>query len=135
MRVAADTNLLVRIVTRDDEAQSRIAFDLLSTATRVVISLPCLCELVWVLRGVYGFGAGQLETAVRSVTDPANVITDRTVVDAGLQVLAAGGDFADGVMASAGIAMGADAFVSFDRKAVTFLEKIGIAARHASAPQ
>lgn len=130
MRLAVDTNLLVRIVTRDDDAQSRIALGLLAAAARVVVSLPCLCELVWVLRSVYRFGAEDLETAVRSVTAPGNVVTDRAAIDAGLRMLAAGGDFADGVIASAGIAMGADVFVSFDRKAVTQLGRMGMPARN-----
>jgi predicted nucleic-acid-binding protein len=129
--LAADTNLLVRIVTKDDPDQSRIAFSLLSSAEHIVVSLPCLCEFVWVLRAVYGFNSGELEMAVRSVTDPGNVVTDRAAVDAGLRVQAAGGDFADGVLASIGTEMGAEAFVSFDRKAIALLNHLGIAARHA----
>jgi predicted nucleic-acid-binding protein len=131
VRLTADTNLLIRIVTQDDADQARIAFDLLSSAERVVVSLPCLCELVWVLRAVYGFSSGELDKAVRSVTDPGNVITDRSAVEAGLRLLAAGGDFADGVLASVGMDLGADAFVSFDRKAVALLNQLEIAAHHA----
>ena len=70
MRLTADTNLLVRIVTQDDAAQARIAFDLLSAAEQVVLPLPCLCELVWVLRKFYGFTSDDLAIAVRAVTDP-----------------------------------------------------------------
>jgi predicted nucleic-acid-binding protein len=131
VRLATDTDLLVRIVTQDDAAQSRIAFELLSAAEQVVVSLPCLCEFVWVLRSVYGFKSRDLEAAVRSVTDPGNVMTDRVAIDAGLRMQATGGDFADGVIASIGIAMGADAFVSFDRKAIARLGSMGIAAHHA----
>jgi predicted nucleic-acid-binding protein len=58
-------------------------------------------------------------------------MTDQPAVDAGLQMLARGGDFADGVIASAGMAMGAETFVSFDRKAVARLDQMGISARHA----
>ena len=132
MKVAADTNLLVRIVARDDESQARIALDLLSAAEQVTLPLPCLCELVWVLRRLYGLTSDDLAIAVRAVTDPPNVVANQTAIDAGLSMLANGGDFADGVIASAGLAMGAETFVSFDRKAVTRLSKIGIAARHAN---
>ena len=131
MKVTADTNLLVRIVARDDAVQARVAFELLSKAERVMICLPCLCELVWVLRSVYGLGPSDLDTAVRVVTEPGNVVTDQPAVNAGLQMLASGGDFADGVMASAGMAMGAETFVSFDRKAIKRLDRMGIPARHA----
>lgn len=131
MKIAADTNLLVRIVTRDDLAQAEIAYGLLSSAEVVVVSLPCLCEFVWVLRAVYGFKTDQLDAAVRSVVDPGNVVTDRTTVDAGLRMQAAGGDFSDGVIARVGIAMGAEMFVSFDRKAVVRLSGMGVSAHHA----
>jgi predicted nucleic-acid-binding protein len=131
VKVTADTNLLVRIVARYDAVQARVAFELLSKAERVMICLPCLCELVWVLRSVYGFGPSDLDTAVRVVTEPGNVMTDQPAVAAGLQMLARGGDFADGVIASTGMTMGAETFVSFDRKAVTRLGQIGISARHA----
>jgi predicted nucleic-acid-binding protein len=49
----------------------------------------------------------------------------RPAVEAGLAVLSMGGDFADGVIAYEGTWLGADTFVSFDRKATTFLSKQG----------
>lgn len=42
-------------------------------------------------------------------------------MDAGLAVLDAGGDFADGVIAYEGTWLGGDIFVSFDKKAVALL--------------
>ena len=44
-------------------------------------------------------------------------------------MLDAGGDFADGVMAYEGRRMGAETFVSFDRKAVALLAAQGEAAQ------
>ncbi|WP_157016931.1 type II toxin-antitoxin system VapC family toxin [Mesorhizobium xinjiangense] len=129
MRLTADTNLLVRLVVEDDEAQAKAAFRLLSTAGRVAISLPCLCELVWVLGSVYNYRADDIADAVRSVVEPGNVVADVVSVEFGLAVLAAGGDFADGVIASAGAAMGGETFVSFDRKAVAVVDKMGFSAR------
>lgn len=134
MKVTADTNLLVRIVARDDDRQARIAFDFLSAAEQVIIPLPSLCEFVWVLRRFYGFTSDDLDIAVRAVTNPSNVITDRTAVDAGLHMLADNGDFADGAIASFGMAMGADTFVSFDRAAVKKLNRMGIPARDIGVP-
>jgi predicted nucleic-acid-binding protein len=49
MKVTADTNLLIRIIVRDDERQARAATKLLESADVVALSIPCLCELVWVL--------------------------------------------------------------------------------------
>jgi len=50
-------------------------------------------------------------------------------VEAGLAVLDAGGDFADGIMAHEGKWLGGETFVSFDRNAVSLLTKQGNAAR------
>ena len=81
------------------------------------------------LRRVYGLDDTAIATAIRALIDAANVVTNRPAVDAGLAVLEAGGDFADGVMAYEGAWLGADTFVSFDRQAVTPLSKQGQAAR------
>jgi predicted nucleic-acid-binding protein len=58
-----------------------------------------------------------------------NVQLNRPAVDAGLSILEAGGDFADGVIAFGGRWLGADIFVSFDKNAVTLLKAAGQAAR------
>ena len=54
MKVAVDTNVLVRAVVGDDVAQARVAAKVLTDAKLVAVALPCLCEFVWVLRKVYG---------------------------------------------------------------------------------
>jgi transposase len=58
-----------------------------------------------------------------------NVETNRPAIDAGLAVLDAGGDFADGVIAYEGKWLGAETFVSFDKKAVEMLTAQGVSAR------
>lgn len=131
MRMTADTNLLVRIIVRDDLSQAGIAYGLVSRAERVAISLPCICEVVWVLQSVYGFTADELSVAIRSIIEPANAAVDEMAIEAGLQILSKGGDFADGVIAAVGTKMGADIFVSFDRKAVAQVNEMGLSARNA----
>ncbi|MFI4940808.1 MAG: hypothetical protein ACHP7O_10780, partial [Burkholderiales bacterium] len=64
MRVAVDTNVLVRAVVRDDPAQADIAAKVLTDAELIAIALPCLCEFVWVLRGVYGFQPSDTGAAI-----------------------------------------------------------------------
>ena len=54
---------------------------------------------------------------------------DRPAVEMGLAVLEAGGDFADGIMAQQGQWLGAETFVSFDKKAVSLLSRLGQAAQ------
>jgi predicted nucleic-acid-binding protein len=58
-----------------------------------------------------------------------NTVLDEAAVLIGLGVVDAGGDFADGVIAASGVAMGADAFVSFDKKAVRLISDTGLSTR------
>ena len=67
MKVAVDTNVLVRVAVRDDEGQAREAAKVLEEAAMIVVSLPCLCEFVWVLRKVYHFSSHDISTAIRAL--------------------------------------------------------------------
>jgi predicted nucleic-acid-binding protein len=50
---------------------------------------------------------------------------DRPAVEAGLEVLEGGGDFADGAVAYKGEWLGAVEFVGFDKQAVSILKSQG----------
>ncbi|MDR0775245.1 MAG: hypothetical protein LBE81_01210 [Azonexus sp.] len=56
-----------------------------------------------------------LAATIRSLLNTSNVVVNRPAVEAGLALLAAGGDFADGVIAYDGAWLGAETFVSFDK--------------------
>ena len=129
MKVAVDTNVLVRAVMRDDRSQAEIAARWLRNSNLLVVALSALCELVWVLRRVYGFKAAEVADTIRSLTSADNVETNRPAVEAGLAMLEAGGDFADGAIAYEGRWLGGETFVSFDAKAVGLLKAQGQAAR------
>lgn len=129
MKVAVDTNVLVRAVVRDDAAQARVAAKVLTDAKLVAVALPCLCEFVWVLRKVYGLETGDIAAAIRALLAAANVQVNRPAVEAGLSILEANGDFADGVIAYEGNWLGGETFVSFDKQAVALLTEVGQAAR------
>ncbi|MCC0014471.1 MAG: VapC toxin family PIN domain ribonuclease, partial [Rhodobiaceae bacterium] len=45
MKITADTNVLLRLVLADDEAQSLAAVEAMESATHVAISVHSLCEL------------------------------------------------------------------------------------------
>ena len=55
---AADTNILVRFFTGDDPRQSEAATQFVRECSEhrepIFVSVPVLCELVWVLRVSYG---------------------------------------------------------------------------------
>jgi predicted nucleic-acid-binding protein len=122
MKITADTNVLVRAITGDDEQQSKVAQTELANASVVALPLPALCELVWVLSQGYKISAADIAETVRRLTEGANVVVNRPAVAAGLVMLDAGGDFADGIIAYEGSWLGGEIFVSFDKKAVKLIE-------------
>lgn len=129
MKITADTNVLARAILQDDDAQCRTARKLLKDATLIAVSLPSLCELVWLLRQGAKLSKEDVAVAIRALLDAGNVVMNRPAVEAGLVLLEAGGDFADGIMAHEGKWLGGETFVSFDKKAVTLLSNQGEAAQ------
>jgi predicted nucleic-acid-binding protein len=129
VKITADTNLLVRALVGDDARQSRLAQAALEEAELVALTVPALCELVWVLSQGYKIPAADIIAAVLALVSASNVVCDRPAVNAGLALLEAGGDFADGVIAYEGQWLGADTFLSFDKKAVKLTKTRGGSAR------
>ena len=129
MKVTADINVMLRALTDDHVEQSKAARAVLQRADVVAIPVPALCELVWVLSQGYKHSSSNIAEAIRRLTNGANAAVDRPAVEAGLAILDAGGDFADGVIAHEGNWLGADTFVSFDKRAVKLLEVTGKSAR------
>jgi predicted nucleic-acid-binding protein len=129
MKITADTNVLIRAVTSDDVRQSKIAEAELANADVVALALPALCELVWVLSQGYKIPPAEIAEAIRRLMNGGNVVANRPAVEAGLALLDAGGDFADGVIAYEGSWLGAEMFVSFDKKAVKLMKAQGDSVR------
>jgi predicted nucleic-acid-binding protein len=129
VKATVDTNVLVRAVVRDDKRQAAAADRILKSAEVIAVPLPCLCELVWVLRKIYGISAADIAGAIRSLLAVANVEADRTAAEIGLAVLEAGGDFADGAIAHDGSRLGGEVFISFDKQAIKLLQSAGLPAR------
>ncbi len=129
MKVAVDTNVLVRAVVLDDPVQADVAAKVLTDAELIAVAMPSLCECVWVLLRVYDFQPSDVAAAIRALLAVANVEVNRPAVEAGLSVLEAGGDFADGAIAYEGSWLGGGTFVSFDEKAVALIAGQGLSAR------
>jgi predicted nucleic-acid-binding protein len=101
----------------------------LKKAGVVALAVPALCELVSVLSQGYKIPPPDIAEAIRRLLNGANVVVNRPAAEAGLALLDTGGDFADGVIAYEGSWLGADAFVSFDKKAVKLMKARGGSAR------
>ncbi len=129
MKIAVDTNILLRVLVQDDPKQAQVATKLLRNAEIIAVCLPCLCELVWVLRRGYQYSPADTSLALRTLLGARNVQVNHAAVQAGLNMLDAGGDFADGVIAFEGTWLGGETFVSFDKKAVALLTGQGLSAK------
>lgn len=93
------------------------------------MTLPVLCEFVWVMSRAYKEPRDRIARAIRGLLATENVAVDHAAVEAGLACLDAGGDFADGIIAHEGQWLGGEMFVSFDKRAVALLQARGEAAR------
>jgi predicted nucleic-acid-binding protein len=129
VKIGADTNVLLRAAVRDDPRQAVSAAHVLRTAELVAIPVAALCEFAWVMQSMYKRPASEVARSIRSLVTSPNVVTHLPAVEAGLEVLDQGGDFADGAIAFEGNWLGADEFVSFDKQAVKLLKSQGKHAR------
>jgi predicted nucleic-acid-binding protein len=128
-RIAADTKIFVRAITEDHPEQSKAAQATVRNAEIVASSIPALCELVWVLSQGYKVSLRDIADTIRALLNSSNVVVNRPMAEAGLSLLDAGGDFADGVITYEGRWLGAETFLSFDKKAVKLIEPGGGAAQ------
>lgn len=81
---AVDTNVLIRLVTRDDDRQ--VAAAEAFVAKGAWISHLALVEAVWVLTSVYGLGPGKITTAVEMLLSHQNLtVQDSDTVAAALE--------------------------------------------------
>jgi predicted nucleic-acid-binding protein len=129
VKITADTNVLLRAVVGDDEVQQQMAIETLESAELVAISAHSLCEFAWVLDRGYETARSDIASVISHVLEMHNVVVNRPAVEAGLRVLKAGGDFADGVIAYGGNWLAGETFVSFDKRAVSLVRQQGRQAR------
>ena len=116
MSVAVDTKVLVRYVTWDDEAQAEAAAAVLEGGETIAVATIVLCELAWVLRRAYRYRAEQITEVIRDIVASRNVEVDRPAAEEGLRILAAGGDFADGLVLAEAARARCRHIVTFDQE-------------------
>ena len=119
-----DTNVLVRFLLSDDEAQFQKAKKLIQqevTAGRgVLVSQLVLLETEWVLRSRYGFSKIQLLEVIASLLDTRDIQLEdeQSVEEAIYQWKEANADFADCLIAARHRRLGCSATATFDARAV-----------------
>lgn len=119
--IALDTNVLVRLILQDDEAQARVAERLFVRARRDRTSLfvadVVLCELVWVLKRRSGISREDIASTLDRLLRTELVVVDNSaIVETALAAYRAGkGDFADYLIREQSRAASAAELVTFDR--------------------
>ncbi len=119
--IALETNVLVRLIVQDDQAQARVAERLLVRARRdqtpLFIADVVLCELVWVLKSRLGLDRHEIADALdRLLRTELMVVADSAVTSRALGAYRVGrGDFADYIIREQALAREAVEVVTFDR--------------------
>lgn len=120
---AVDTNVLIRLLTKDDAKQAEAARSLFA-AGPIWIAKTVLLETNWVLRRLYGFEESAIRDAFTKLLGLTNVHTDdKPAVAVALAMTVHGVEFAD-AMHLASRPTGAR-FVSFDRSFVRRAKRAG----------
>ena len=89
-----DTNILVRVIVQDDEAQAAAAASILLEPC--LIPLTVLAETEWVLRSVYAFRRETITSMLTTLLDgPTITVEEPDLVRWGIERFARGADFAD----------------------------------------
>jgi predicted nucleic-acid-binding protein len=115
---AVDTNVLVRLITRDDERQAQAAERFVAKGGAWVAHVV-LAELAWVLGSVYELRRSEIAQAMELLLDQEQlVVQDPDVVSAAVAAYRAGGgrDFADCLIVEVARKAGHGPVGTFDRK-------------------
>ena len=115
MRIAVDTNVLVRYLTWDDQGQAIEAARAIEAADAIVVPTIVLCELVWVLKRAYRYAGSEIIDILRRLAAMRAVEIERPAAEAGIAMLARGGDFADGIVRREADGAKCERVVTFDQ--------------------
>lgn len=111
---AIDTNVIIRLLTGDDPVQAEAAKRIIQEGD-LFVGVTVLLETEWVLRAGYGFGEGEIASALRGLAGLAQVtVEDAAAVAMALDWMAQGMDFADALHLAR--SEHCSAFITFDRR-------------------
>jgi predicted nucleic-acid-binding protein len=113
VRIAVDTNVLVRYLTWDDEGQAIEAANAIEGADAIVVPTIVLCDLVWVLKRAYRYAGPEIIDVLRRLVAIRAVEIERPAAEAGIAMLLRG-DFTDGVVRHEADRAKCDRLVTFD---------------------
>lgn len=121
--IGLDTNVLARLFVDDDPAQARLAREFVANRCTGIdpghVDRVALCELVWVLSSVYGYGRTAIVNVIEALLASRDIVLeDDEAVRAALRIFATRRvDFADVLIGQVNRAHGCEATATFDRRA------------------
>lgn len=99
--IVLDTNVLVRVITKDDIDQARQAFALLQGPGPFWIRRVVLLETAWTLKSRYGYARAQVSQSLHVLVALEGVeVEARDRVRRALALYTAGMDFGDALIAA-----------------------------------
>ncbi len=121
--IGLDTNVLVRILVRDDSNQAQAALDFINkncnSNSPAYINSSVLCELVWVLESAYDYSKDEIVQAISLLLKTRNfVISEKENVRDALKLYKEHKiDFSDALIGYSNLSQGCEYNVTFDKKA------------------
>ena len=112
--IALDTNILARLLLRDDEHQYRKAFQLLSDGRDYTAPPTVILELVWML-GSYSIPRADIAEGLKGLLGLPNFKPHQSAeITVAISLFEAGLDFADALHLA--LSDGEDALLTFDTR-------------------
>jgi predicted nucleic-acid-binding protein len=121
--IGLDTNVLVRYLVQDDDAQSVLASRLIEETISIdnpgYITLISLVEVVWVLHSCYSVNKSKLCTMIRMILETKQFLVEQSEsCYRALKLFEDGnGDFSDALIVTSGKDVGCSETMTFDKKA------------------
>lgn len=120
--IGLDTNILIRLFTRDDPHQFELAYKLVESLTAQQpgwISIPNLMEIDWVLRSKYGVDKGAVAKIVDDLLLSSTVLVEQSdVVSEALTLYRRSkADFGECLIVASARAAGCSKVLTFDKVA------------------
>jgi predicted nucleic-acid-binding protein len=120
--IAVDTNLLVRLLTKDDPNQAKRAAKILESDV-IFIPKTVMLETEWVLRHAYGINKDAIMKGFQKIIGLPNVrVEDQQAVFQAISWYELGLDFADALHLASSVK--ADKFVTFDNAFIKKARKL-----------
>ncbi len=117
-----DANIILRYLLDDHAELSRRASEIIETEN-IFASFEVICEVVYVLSGVYAVDKAKIEFNLNKLVGFQNIATnDVEVLSCGLKIFADNNlDFVDALLCAYKIIQG-DTIRTFDKQLVSFLQ-------------